>query len=74
MNKPTLKPYTLPSRSKSPLHDQNMSKSMSLPTQRKRLTKFKENKGMNKALHLTISVLMVDTACPDLFSGDKSER
>jgi len=56
MNKPTLKPYTLPSRSKKPPHDQNLSISMSLPTQRKMLTKFKEIVEMKKAQHLTKAI------------------
>ena len=56
MNKPTLKPYTLPSRSKSPPHDQNLSKSMSLPTLRKMLTKSKETEGMKKAKPITKAI------------------
>jgi|APSaa5957512622_1039677.scaffolds.fasta_scaffold149307_1 hypothetical protein len=56
MNKPTLKPYTLPSRSKSPPHDQNLSKSMSLPTLRKMLTKLKEMEGMKKAQPITKAI------------------
>jgi len=56
MNKPTLKPYTLPSRSKSPPHDQNLSKSMPLPTLIDMLIKLKEMEGMKKAQHLTKAI------------------
>jgi len=56
MNKPTLKPYTLPSRSKSPPHDQNLSKSMPLSTLKKMLTKLKEIERMKKAQQLTKAI------------------
>jgi len=56
MNKPTLKPYTLPSRSKSPTHDQNLSISMSLPTLTEMLTKFKKTEGMKKAQPITKAI------------------
>jgi len=56
MNKPTLKTYTLPSRSKNPTHDQNLSISMPLPTLKKMLTKLKEMEGMKKAQGTTRAI------------------